>query len=231
MQRMVFPFIACTHHLLHSSHPTPEGCLCMFSCVRLFVTPWIVVCQASLSMEFCRQEYWSGLPFPTPGDLPHSGITNSHLFCLLHLLHWQADSLTLSHLGNPTPEGYIVAIDEPTPIDHHHQKSIVYICSCPYTFYGCIDRCIMIHISHCSIMENSFTALKSVLCLFIHSTLPFGNRWSFSVSTVLLLLECSKVGIICFVAFLDWFLPLSKRHVKFIHVFSLLDSVQFSSVA
>ena len=89
----------------------------------------------------------------------------------------------------------------------------------------------MINISHCSIMENSFTALKSVLCLFIHSTLPLGNHWSFSVSTVLLFLECSKVGIICFVAFLDWFLPLSKRHVKFIHVFSLLDSVQFSSVA
>ena len=89
----------------------------------------------------------------------------------------------------------------------------------------------MINISHCSIMENSFTALKSVLCLFIHSTLPLGNHWSFSVSTVLLFLECSKVGIICFVAFLDWFLPLSKRHVKFIHVFSLLDSIQFSSVA
>ena len=77
MQIMVFPFIACTHHLLHYSHPTPEGCLCMFSCVGLFVTPWIVVCQASLSMEFCRQEYWSGLPFTFPGDLtdPRDGIS------------------------------------------------------------------------------------------------------------------------------------------------------------
>ena len=44
------------------------------SCVRLFVTPWTVVYKAPLSVEFSRQEYWSGLPFPSPGDLPHPGI-------------------------------------------------------------------------------------------------------------------------------------------------------------
>ena len=44
------------------------------SCVRLFVTPWIAACQASLSMGFSRQEYWSGLPFSSPGDLPEPGI-------------------------------------------------------------------------------------------------------------------------------------------------------------
>jgi len=47
---------------------------CVFSCVRLFVTPWTTARQASLSMEFSRQEYWSGLPFPTPRDLPNPGI-------------------------------------------------------------------------------------------------------------------------------------------------------------
>ena len=41
-----------------------------FSHVQLFVTLWTVAHQASLSMEFSRQEYWSGLPFPSPGDLP-----------------------------------------------------------------------------------------------------------------------------------------------------------------
>ena len=40
----------------------------------LFVAPWTRAPQASLSMEFPRQEYWSGLPYPTPGDLPDSGI-------------------------------------------------------------------------------------------------------------------------------------------------------------
>ena len=48
--------------------------VCVFSCVRLFVIPWTIARQASLSMEFSRQEYWSGLPFPTPRDLPHPGI-------------------------------------------------------------------------------------------------------------------------------------------------------------
>ena len=42
--------------------------------VRLFATPWTVTYQAPPSMEFSRQEYWSGLPFPSPGDLPDSGI-------------------------------------------------------------------------------------------------------------------------------------------------------------
>ena len=42
--------------------------------VRLFATPWTVAYQSSQSMEFSRQEYWSGLPFPSPGDLPDPGI-------------------------------------------------------------------------------------------------------------------------------------------------------------
>ena len=42
--------------------------------VRLFVTPWTVAHQAPPSMGFSRQEYWSGLPFPSPGDLPDPGI-------------------------------------------------------------------------------------------------------------------------------------------------------------
>ena len=46
----------------------------MLSRVRLFGTPWPVAHQAPLSMEFSRQEYWSGLPFPTPGGLPSSGL-------------------------------------------------------------------------------------------------------------------------------------------------------------
>ena len=41
----------------------------LLSRVRLFATPWTVACQAPLSMGFSRQEYWSGLPFPSPGDL------------------------------------------------------------------------------------------------------------------------------------------------------------------
>ena len=60
--------------------------------------------QAPLSMGFSRQEYWSGLPFPPPGDLPDPGIepTSPAL---------QADSLPLSHWGRPIPAGYICSVN------------------------------------------------------------------------------------------------------------------------
>ena len=46
----------------------------LLSRIRLFATLWTVSYQASLSMGFSKQEYWSGLPFPSPGDLPDPGI-------------------------------------------------------------------------------------------------------------------------------------------------------------
>ena len=49
-------------------------CVCELSRVQLFVTPWTVAHQAPLSPGLSRQEYWSELPFPSPGDLPSSGI-------------------------------------------------------------------------------------------------------------------------------------------------------------
>ena len=55
--------------------------------VRLFATPWTVAHQASLSMGFSRQESWSGLSFPSPGDLPDPGIKPSLLHCRQILYH------------------------------------------------------------------------------------------------------------------------------------------------
>ena len=46
----------------------------VLSRVQLCVGPWTVTCQTPRSVEFSRQEYWSGLPFPSPGDLPNPGI-------------------------------------------------------------------------------------------------------------------------------------------------------------
>ena len=57
-------FLRCGHHLVPS----------VLSHVRLFIILWTVARQAPLSMEFSGQEYWSGLPFPSPGDLPDPGI-------------------------------------------------------------------------------------------------------------------------------------------------------------
>ena len=46
----------------------------LLSCVRLFATPWTIAYHVPPSMGFSRQEYWSGLPFPSPEDLPDPGI-------------------------------------------------------------------------------------------------------------------------------------------------------------
>ena len=62
--------------------------------VRLFATPWTVAYQASPSMGFSRQEYWSGLPFPSPGDLPDPGIEPGSLAL-------EADTLTSEPPGKP----------------------------------------------------------------------------------------------------------------------------------
>ena len=53
--------------------------VCYFSCVQCFATLWTVACQAPLSMGFSKQEYWSRLPWPTPGDLPDPGIKPASL--------------------------------------------------------------------------------------------------------------------------------------------------------
>ena len=62
--------------------------------VQLFATPWTVAHQAPLSMEFSRQEYWSGLPFPSPGDLLDPGIEPGSPAL-------QADALPSEPPGNP----------------------------------------------------------------------------------------------------------------------------------
>ena len=76
-------------------------CICInihrlsrFSCVRLCTTPWTIARQAPPSMGFSRQEYWSGLPFPSPGDLPDLGIEPRSPAL-------QADALTSEPPGKP----------------------------------------------------------------------------------------------------------------------------------
>ena len=76
------------------------GCVCVCTCVISVVsdsvTPQTLTHQAPLSMGFFRQEYWSGLPFSSLGELPNPGIEPT----LLQLLHWQVGSLLLSQLGS-----------------------------------------------------------------------------------------------------------------------------------
>ena len=69
-------------------------CVQSLSCVRLFATPWIVAHQAPLFMRFFRQQYWTGLPFPSAEDLPDPGI--EPIFPALAV-----GSLPLSPQGSP----------------------------------------------------------------------------------------------------------------------------------
>ena len=92
-------------------------CVCVYartkslSRVRLFSTSWTVACQIPLSMEFSRQEYWSGLPFPIPGDLLNPGIEPKSLptFCtgrciLYHRATWEAPEWMVTKVKScPSP--------------------------------------------------------------------------------------------------------------------------------
>ena len=71
--------------------------------VQLFATPWTVAYQAPLSMGFSRQEYWSGLPFPSPGDLPNPGIEPE-------FPAFQADALTSEPPGKHKGEAISVGV-------------------------------------------------------------------------------------------------------------------------
>ena len=82
------------YYLMMTAIQYPSEQVKSLSRVRLFVTPWTVAHQAPLSMGFSRQEYWSGLPFPSPGDLPDPGIKPRSPAL-------QADALTSETPGKP----------------------------------------------------------------------------------------------------------------------------------
>ena len=68
------------NHNFRTKKLASTTCVCVsLSRVQLFATAWTVACQGPLSMEFSRQEYWSGLPLPSPGDLPAPVIESASL--------------------------------------------------------------------------------------------------------------------------------------------------------
>ena len=83
------------YHVISMETDIVRGVCLLLSCVQLFVNLWTVAHQALLSMEFSSQEYWSGLPFPSPGDLPDPGIkpwsSALQADCLLSEPSWTLD--------------------------------------------------------------------------------------------------------------------------------------------
>jgi len=110
----------------------------LLSHVKLFATPWSVACQVPLSMDFSRQEYWSGLPFPSPEDLPDPEIKPRSPVL-------QADSLPSEPTGKrllnirclwdffrlnippPSPKGLCVQLPGSCVKNHYHNEPLLLI--------------------------------------------------------------------------------------------------------
>ena len=92
-------------HLCLEGFSTSQMCAELLSHVQYFATPWTVTCQAPLSVEFSRQEYWSRLPFSSPGDIPDPGIEPGSPVL-------QADSLPSEPPGKPNPHhlGFVYSL-------------------------------------------------------------------------------------------------------------------------
>ena len=105
-----YSFILLTSAFLSPAWITPLQCVCVhvcvwvLSCVPSFATPWTVACQAPLSMGFPRQEFWSELSLPVPGDLPDLGIEPISLL---------SPALAGRFFTTVTPEKPLVTLDGP----------------------------------------------------------------------------------------------------------------------
>ena len=109
----VLPQCQLETHLLHhvSTHWSSSCCSVTKLCLILRDS---VTHQTPLSVGFSRQEYWSGLPCPSPGDLPYPGIKPRSL----SLLHWRAGSLLLAKYGKPCFSTCIIRYLKPSAMQH-----------------------------------------------------------------------------------------------------------------
>ena len=122
----------------------------MLSCVCFCVTPWTVAHQASLSMGFSRQEYWSGLPCPPPGGFPDPGIKTASLVspALAEV------SLSLNYLGSP--KNYNTALKHGAPASCQPLRWVW----CHYQLISYGSECTLQHRLH-NKQWKSFIALRS----------------------------------------------------------------------
>ena len=148
-------------------------------------TLWTVACQAPLSMGFPRQEYWSGLLFPFPGDLPNTGIKP--------LLHGQDGSLPLSHQGTPIPYMciYIYTLYN---VNYIYVCVCVCVCVCVYVFFLAQQAIHMLGMSSQKVSASKSTKLLAEFSLSrtvglevaLMSTLTMGTSptWQFAYWSV-----------------------------------------------
>ena len=129
-------------------------CACVhshvLSCVQLFITPWTVACRSPLFMEFSRQEYWNGLPFSIPGDLPDPGVRTrvSCISCIGRqiLYHFVTKKWNIS-ITQKNPSWHFetdILLPLPTPGTHWSTfcprsfASTRIACKCKYVVFVCV---------------------------------------------------------------------------------------------
>ena len=120
-----------------------------------------------------------------------------------------------------------VTVVEPTVTHHNHPKSIIYLKSHSWCYMFCGFGQMNKDMYRYSIIQSIFTALKIPCVLPIHRPpfpRPLENTDLFTVSIVLTFPQCYVIGIRQYVASSDWFLSLNNMHLRFLHVFSWLDS-------
>ena len=89
---------------------------CTLSHVQLFVTLWTITHQAPLSTEFFRQEYWRGLPFPSPGNLPEPKIEPGSPAMQAGSLPTEPPGNSMSHLNHPKQPSPLLFLPLPPPV-------------------------------------------------------------------------------------------------------------------
>ena len=124
---------------------SPFWSACMLSRVRLFATRWTVARQAPLSMGSSRQDYWSGLPCPPPGDLPHPGIKPTSPTLQAHSLSSESPGKS-SQSGSPlTLPGHLLHL---TLFLLHHSASELRLCPGHIFCQSCTPGPRLIHLGH-----------------------------------------------------------------------------------
>ena len=133
--------------------------VCMPSCfnhIRLFATPWTVAHQAPLSVGFSRQEYWSGLPCPPPGDLPDPGIKSTSLMYLAPAGRFFTTSITKGAVC-----AKLLSCGQPCdPMDYRLPGSPVH-----GIFQARILECVAISFSRGSSRPRDWTHVPYISCL------------------------------------------------------------------
>ena len=145
--------------------------VCTLSCVWFFATPQIVAHQAALSMEFSRQKYWSGLPFPTPGDLLNTGIKPTSFMSpvlaggFFHCAVWQAYSPLLfsCSIMSDSLRSYVLQHSRPPCPSASPEVSN----SCPLSWW-------------CHLIISSFITLFSSCLHSFQASGSFPMNWPFT---------------------------------------------------